>query len=71
MVFNDAYLYSVAGLPSTLITSVLTVSIIGFIYYPIYRSTKSFNPIDYVTPLIEDEKDEEIDDENEKDALEN
>jgi len=69
--FNDAYLYSVAGLPSTLITSVLTVSIIGFIYYPIYRATKSFNPIDYVTPLIEDNKDEEIDNDNENDALEN
>ena len=64
--FNDAYLYAVAELPATIITSALTVTIIGFIYYPIYRSTRDFNPIDYVTPLIEDESDEEIDEE--KDA---
>lgn len=67
--FNDAYLYAVAELPATIITSVLTVAIIGFIYFPIYLSTKSFNPLDYVTPLIEEEKDdEEIEDDEEKDA---
>ena len=64
--FNDAYLYAVAELPATIITSALTVIIIGFIYYPIYRSTRDFNPIDYVTPLL-DEKDEESED-IEKDA---
>lgn len=57
--FNDAYLYAVAELPATIITSVLTVTIIGFIYYPIYLATKSFNPLDYVTPLIEENNDEE------------
>lgn len=69
--FNDAYLYAVAELPATILTSVLTVTIIGFIYYPIYRATKSFNPLDYVTPLIEDKKDDEdddIEDDIEKDA---
>ena len=69
--FSDAYLYAVAELPATIITSVLTVSIIGFIYYPIYRATKEFNPIDYASQFIEEDKkdeiDEEIDDE-EKDA---
>ncbi|MBP5446175.1 MAG: ECF transporter S component [Acholeplasmatales bacterium] len=66
---NDAYLYAVTGLPSTIITSVLTVSIIGFIYYPIYRATKSFNPLDYVTPLIEDTSNDDFDfDDEEKDA---
>ena len=66
--FNDAYLYAVAELPATIITSALTVTIIGFIYYPIYRATRDFNPIDYVTPLIEEEKDDEDDEEIEKDA---
>ena len=63
--FSDAYLYAVAELPATIITSVLTVSIIGFIYYPIYRATKEFNPIDYASQFIEDKKDEdeELDDE--------
>ena len=64
--FNDAYLYTVAELPATIITSVLTVTIIGFIYFPIYLATKSFNPLDYVTPIIEediveDEPNEETD----------
>ena len=53
--FNDAYLYAVAELPATIITSVLTVTIIGFIYFPIYLATKSFNPLDYVTPIIEED----------------
>ena len=69
--FSDAYLYAVAELPATIITSVLTVSIIGFIYYPIYRATKEFNPIDYASQFIEDDKKDEIDDEiddEEKDA---
>lgn len=63
--FSDAYLYAIAELPATIITSVLTVSIIGFIYYPIYRATKDFNPIDYASQFIEDKKDEdeELDDE--------
>jgi len=61
--FNDAYLYAIAELPATIITSVLTVSIIGFIYYPIYRATKDFNPIDYASQFIE----EENNDDNEKD----
>ena len=64
--FNDAYLYAVAELPATIITSVLTVTIIGFIYFPIYLATKSFNPLDYVTPLIEENNDEE----NEENELE-
>ena len=67
--FSDAYYYAIAELPATIITSVLTVTIIGFIYYPIYRSTKDFNPIDYASKFIEEEKDEEIDEE--KEALEN
>ncbi|MCR5307827.1 MAG: ECF transporter S component [bacterium] len=72
--FNDAYLYAVAELPATIITSVLTVSIIGFIYWPIHKATKDFNPIDYASQFLDEEKDEEtIDDEettidNEKDA---
>ncbi len=72
--FNDAYLYAVAELPATIITSVLTVSIIGFIYWPIHKATKDFNPIDYASQFLDDEKDEEtLDDEettidNEKDA---
>lgn len=61
--FNDAYLYAIAELPATIITSVLTVSIIGFIYYPIYRATKDFNPIDYASQFIEEENNED----NEKD----
>ena len=67
--FNDAYLYAVAELPATIITSVLTVSIIGFIYWPIYKATKDFNPIDYASKFIDDDKDddEEINEE-EKDA---
>ena len=64
--FNDAYLYAVAELPATILTSVLTVTIIGFIYYPIYRSTKSFNPLDYVSDLVEDAKEEEFEEDNEK-----
>ena len=60
--FNDAYLYAVAELPATIITSALTVTIIGFIYYPIYRATKSFNELDDITPLL-DEKNEENDEE--------
>ena len=61
--FNDAYLYAVAELPATIITSVLTVSIIGFIYWPIYKATKEFNPIDYASKFIDEEKndDNEID----------
>ena len=69
--FSDAYLYAVAELPATIITSVLTVSIIGFIYYPIYRATKEFNPIDYASQFIEEDKKDEIDEEKdyeEKDA---
>ena len=67
--FNDAYLYAIAELPATIITSVLTVSIIGFIYWPIYKATKDFNPIDYASKFIEENKDndEEINEE-EKDA---
>ena len=67
--FNDAYLYAIAELPATIITSVLTVSIIGFIYWPIYKATKDFNPIDYASKFIDDDKDddEEINEE-EKDA---
>ena len=67
--FNDAYLYAIAELPATIITSVLTVSIIGFIYWPIYKATKDFNPIDYASKFIDDDKDddEEIN-EDEKDA---
>ena len=64
--FNDAYLYAVAELPATVITSALTVTIIGFIYYPIYRATKSFNELDDITPLIEDETKD-----NEEKELEN
>ena len=60
--FNDAYLYAIAELPATIITSVLTVTIIGFIYYPIYRATKEFNPIDYASQFIDEEKEETIDD---------
>lgn len=72
--FNDAYLYAVAELPATIITSVLTVSIIGFIYWPIHKATKDFNPIDYASQFLDEENNEEtIDDEettidNEKDA---
>ncbi len=67
--FNDAYLYAIAELPATIITSVLTVSIIGFIYWPIYKATKDFNPIDYASKFIDEDKDddEEIN-EDEKDA---
>ena len=67
--FNDAYLYAVAELPATILTSVLTVTIIGFIYYPIYRATRDFNPIDYVTPLLDEKvEDTEDDEDEEKDA---
>ena len=62
--FNDAYLYAVAELPATIITSVLTVTIIGFIYFPIYLATKSFNPLDYVTPIIEEDIVEDEENEN-------
>lgn len=70
---NDAYLYAIAGLPSTLITSVVTVTFIGFIYYPIYRATKDFNPVDYASQFIDEEKTEsekefESEIEKEKDA---
>ena len=58
--FNDAYLYAVAELPATIITSVLTVTIIGFIYYPIYRATRDFNPIDYASKFINDSDEESI-----------
>ena len=57
--FNDAYLYAVAELPATIITSVLTVSIIGFIYWPIHKATKEFNPIDYASKFIDEEKNED------------
>ena len=63
--FNDAYLYAVAELPATIITSVLTVTIIGFIYYPIYRATKDFNPIDYASKFIDEETEAEIEFEKE------
>lgn len=67
---SDAYLYAVAELPATIITSVLTVTIIGFIYYPIYRATKEFNPIDYASQFIEDENEETSDEiDEEKEAL--
>ncbi len=67
---NDAYLYAIAGLPSTIITSVVTVTFIGFIYYPIYRATKDFNPVDYASQFIDEEKDvdKEIEYEIEKNA---
>ena len=64
--FNDAYLYAIAELPATIITSVLTVSIIGFIYYPIYRATKDFNPIDYASQFIEEENNEDNEKEDEE-----
>ena len=57
--FNDAYLYAVAELPATIITSVLTVSIIGFIYWPIHKATKEFNPIDYASKFIDEENNED------------
>ena len=68
--FNDAYLYAIAELPATIITSVLTVSIIGFIYWPIYKATKDFNPIDYASKFIDENKDDENEEinEEEKDA---
>ena len=73
--FNDAYLYAVAELPATILTSVLTVSIIGFIYYPIYRATKEFNPIDYASKYLDEkenitdaEKEFESEIDKEKDA---
>ena len=57
--FNDAYLYAVAELPATIITSVLTVSIIGFIYWPIHKATKEFNPIDYASKFIDEKNNED------------
>ena len=69
--FNDAYLYAVAELPATILTSVLTVTIIGFIYYPIYKATKSFNPLDYVTELVEDSNETDSEDNQELEADEN
>ena len=71
--FNDAYLYAVSELPATILTSALTVTIIGFIYYPIYRATKSFNPLDDITPLVEENNIDESESDNnelEKDASE-
>ena len=67
--FNDAYLYAIAELPATIITSVLTVSIIGFIYWPIHRATKDFNPIDYASQFLDEEKEnsEEIDNDEDLD----
>jgi len=40
---DAAFMYSVSGLPSTIITSIITVVLVGFIFYPIYKAILSTN----------------------------
>lgn len=40
---NASFMYSVSGLPSTLITSTITLVLVGFIFYPIYIAVSHTN----------------------------
>lgn len=69
--YEAAFIYSVSGVPSVLITSILTAILSSLIFYPLYNATRKVNRFDDIKYLvnIEDTKDDtilyDLDDNNE------
>lgn len=60
--YEASFMYSVTGLPSTLITSVVTAILVSFVIYPILKALKNTNQAKYLELYLDDEevKNEEI-----------
>lgn len=54
---NAAFMYSVSGIPSTLITSCVTLVLVGFVFYPIYKAYLQTNAAQI---LLEEEKEKSV-----------
>lgn len=52
--FEAAYIYSISGIPSVIITSTITLVFAVLAYQPLYYATKNFNKINDVANLIDD-----------------